>query len=77
MQRMDGDWKNRVNLHVLIAGRDWRNYGMHILSLKDSTHDDLNRVLTELGCKRFKSKKKAEKIHNHPRCCRQSHYHLN
>ena len=26
------------------------------------THDDLDRVLTELGAKRFKSKPKAEKI---------------
>ena len=28
----------------------------------DCTHDDLDTVLTMLGCKRFKSKKKKEKI---------------
>ena len=27
------------------------------VALSSPTHDDLNRVLTELGCKRFKSKK--------------------
>ena len=31
-------------------------------SILDCTHDDLDTVLTMLGCKRFKSKKKKEKI---------------
>ena len=31
-------------------------------SILDCTHDDLDTVLSMLGCKRFKSKKKMEKF---------------
>ena len=72
MERMDVSWKNSVNLYGLIAKPDWRsNYYAHVmanLTLNDYTHDDLDRVLTELGYKRFKSKKKPEKIHMLLKC---------
>ena len=50
----------RVNIHGLSKSRYAYNTE-HACEL-DCTHDDLDTVLTMLGCKRFKSKKKKEKI---------------
>ena len=46
----------RVNIHGLSKSRGAYNNKL------DCIHDDLDTVLTMLGCKRFKSKKKMEKI---------------
>ena len=46
----------RVNIHGLSKSRGAYNNKL------DCIHDDLDTVLTMLGCKRFKSKKKKETI---------------
>ena len=46
----------RVNIHGLSKSRYAYNTEL------DCTHDDLDTVLTMLGCKRFKSKQEKEKI---------------
>ena len=50
----------RVNIHGL-SHKPWRYFNNATNEL-DCTHDDLNHVLTMLGVKKFKSKKKGEKI---------------
>ena len=50
----------RVNIHGLSKSRYAYNTE-HACEL-ECTHGDLDTVLTMLGCKRFKSKKKKEKI---------------
>ena len=49
-----------VNIHGL-SHKPWRYFNNANNEL-DCTHDDLNHVLTMLGVKKFKSKKKGEKI---------------
>ena len=51
-----------MNLYGLIGTRKRFDQTTNNLTLENSTHDDLDRVLTQLGCKRFKSKRKHEKI---------------
>ena len=56
-------WNNPVNLYGLIAHRQrFAPTTVYNLTLENSTHDDLDRVLTQLGYKRFKSKRKQDKI---------------
>ena len=50
----------RVNIHGLSKSR--YAYNTEHACVLECTHDDLDTVLTMLGCKRFKSKKKKEKI---------------
>ena len=50
----------RVNIHGL-SPKPWRYFHNYVNDL-DCTHDDLNRVLTMLDVKKFRSKKKSDKI---------------
>ena len=50
----------RVNIHGL-SPKPWR-YFHNTTNELDCTHDDLNRVLTMLDVKKFRSKKKSDKI---------------
>ena len=50
----------RVNIHGLSPKP--RSYFYDARNELDCTHDDLNRVLTMLDVKKFKSKKKNDKI---------------
>ena len=50
----------RVNIHGF-SPKPWRYFHNYVNEL-DCTHDDLNRVLTMLDVKKFRSKKKSDKI---------------
>eukprot|EP01048_Picozoa_sp_COSAG05_P001269 COSAG05_NODE_42_length_26187_cov_393.972286_8_plen_78_part_00 len=56
MRPFDGE---RVNIHGL-SQEGWSYYMTN--NKLNCTHQDLNRVLTMLGVKKFRSKKKNEKI---------------
>ena len=56
-----------INIYGLRIKTQPRNWGQGLdwsckSSVRDFTHDDLDRILTELGKKRFKSKLKHDKI---------------